>query len=268
MIGASIAIFEAALRSLRRSTGWWSLALAALVAATVGFWPAFKGASGVSEAIDSLPGPVVDALGLRDFGSPAGFLRGNLYELFVPLLFSIAAVAFINGQTAADEAAGRLELFLSQPIRRRNLFATRALACLVVLSVIVAVTIVAQLALDPPVGLTIDAGFVTATAALCGLLAALHGSLAYLVACLRPRPSMVLGVGVGATLAGYVIAALFPISSVLKPWRSISPWDWALGGNPLQTLTEPWRYAALAGASVVLVLVGTFVVSRRDVAAG
>lgn len=264
MIGA---VLVAGLRSLRRSTGWWSIALAALVAATVAFWPAFKGASGISQAIDTLPGPVVDAFGLRDFGTPAGFLRGNLYELFVPLLFGIAAVAFVNGQTAADEAAGRLELFLSQPIRRRALFATRAVASLAALTVIVGVTLAVQLAMDSALGMTIDAGFVAATVLLCGLLGALQGALAYLIACLRPKPSMVLGVGIGATLAGYVVAALFPISSVLKPWRSISPWDWALGGNPLVATTEPWRFAALAAASLVLVLAGTFVLPRRDIAA-
>jgi len=262
----ALVLLLAGLRALRRTTVWWLIAIALLVGATVGFWPAFKGASGISQAIDNLPGAVIDAFGLRDFGTPAGFLRGNLYELFLPLLFSIAGVAFINGQTAADEAAGRLELFLSQPIRRRSLFATRAVGCLIVLAVIVVATIAVQLAADGAVGLVIDGGFVAATAVLCGLLAAVHASLAYLVACLRPQPSMVLGIGVGVTIAGYVVAALFPISSVLKPWRSISPWDWALGGNPLESTSDPWRFAALAGASVALLILGTLVVTRRDVA--
>ena len=43
------------LRAMRRATFWWSLGLAALVAGTMSVWPAFKGSSGISQAIDQLP---------------------------------------------------------------------------------------------------------------------------------------------------------------------------------------------------------------------
>lgn len=262
-----IAVFAFALRSLRRATIAWSVGLAALVAATVAFWPAFKGASGITDAINSLPPAVIDAFGLQNFGSPAGFLRGNLYELFVPLLFGIAVVAMVNGQTAADEAGGRLELFLAEPIPRWHLFLARAAACLVALAAIVVATIVVQVVMDEAIDLVIDPGLVAATAVLCGLLAALFGSIAYLVACLRPKPSLALACGAGLLIAGYVIAALFPISKVLEPWKVISPWNWALGGDPLVQGAEPWRYGVLVAATLVLIAVGTLAVRRRDVAA-
>lgn len=267
-MAASLAVAASALRAVRRSTISWAVAIAALVGATVAFWPAFRGASGISRAIESLPGPVIEAFGLQNFGTPAGFLRGNLYELFVPLLFSVAAVALVNGQTASDESAGRMELLLAQPLGRRPLFLARAGACLVALAAIVVATSVVQVALDAAVGLSIDVQLVLTTALLCGLLAALHGSVAYVVACVRPRPSLVLGAGIGVALAGYVVAALFPISDALSSWKVISPWDWALGGNPLEHPAEPWRYVVLVAAALALVLMGTIEVTRRDVAAG
>ena len=95
------------LSSLRRAAIWWAAGLAALIVVTVAFWPAFRGSSGISEAIGQLPTGIVQAFGLEDFGTPAGFLRGNLYEFFVPLLLAVAVVAFVNGQTAADETNGR-----------------------------------------------------------------------------------------------------------------------------------------------------------------
>ena len=72
-MNAWLALAAAGLRSTRRAIFWWSVALGLTVAATVAFWPAFRGASGISQAIDTLPGPVVQAFGLQDFGSPAGF---------------------------------------------------------------------------------------------------------------------------------------------------------------------------------------------------
>lgn len=267
MTGSGIALLVTSLRAVRRSTFWWSVGIAMLVAATVAFWPAFRGASGISQAIDNLPGGVIDALGLRNFGTPAGFLRGNLYELFIPLLFTGAGVALVNGQTASDEAAGRLELFLAQPVSHRSLFGTRVVASLFALAAIVVATVVVQVVMDAAIGLQIAASYIVATAALCGLLAAVHASVAYLVACLRPRTSLVLGAGIGLAIAGYVVAVLFRISSVLDPWKIISPWEWALGGNPLEQSAEAWRFVVLGGVTLALALLGTLLVGRRDVAA-
>lgn len=264
---AWFALTKASLRSVRRAAFWWSVALALTVVATVAFWPAFRGASGISQAIDTLPGPVVEAFGLQDFGSPAGFLRGNLYELLVPLLFSVAAVALVNGQTASDEAAGRLELMLSQPVERGTLFLARVASCLIALGSVVGVTIIVQLAMDTIADVAVAPDYIVATAVLCGLLALFFGSVSYLIACLRPRPSLVLATGIGLTLAGYLVGALFEISTVLSAWKVISPWQWALGGNPLEQPTDAWRFAILIVLGVVLAAIGTIVVGRRDVAA-
>jgi hypothetical protein len=52
---------------------------------------------------------------------------------------------------------------------------------------------------------------------------------------------------------------------VLAPWRHISPWDWAFGGNSLEQATDLWRYAALAVPSVILTAIGLVAVTRRDI---
>lgn len=256
------------LRALRRGIFWWAFGLASLVAATLAFWPAFKGSSGISQALDQLPAGVVSALGLANFGTPAGYLRGNLYEFFLPLLLAGAAVAFVNGQTAGEEASGRLELWLAQPVDRRSLFLGRAIAALVGLVVLLLVLAVVQLGVDAVVDLRIDTGYLLSTILLSGLLAALHASVAFAIACLRARPSLVLAIGVGLAIAGYLVAALFPLASVLAPWRQISPWDWAFGGDPLEHATDAWRYAALVIPTILFAAVGLVAVARRDVSAG
>jgi ABC-2 type transport system permease protein len=259
------ALLAATLRNLRRSIVAWSIGLAGLIAATVAFWPAFKGASGISAAIDALPSGIVAAFGLQDFGSPAGFLRGNLYELFVPLLFVIAAAVFVGGQTAGEERAGRLELFLSQPITRGRLYLTRLLGAVMGVILIAVVSLAAQLAMDAVMGLSVEGSLVASTVVLCALLAAFHGSVAYVIACLRPSNALAAGIAVGNALAGYVVNALFPLVGELKSWVGVSPWQWALGGDPLVHPAEPWRYLALLLPTVALVAMGTLAVARRDV---
>ena len=255
------------LRQLRRALFGWGIGLAALVAVTVAFWPAFRGSSGISDAIDQLPAGVIDAFGLAGFGTPAGFLRGNLYEFIVPLLLAVAAVAAANSLTAAEEDSGRLEAYLSQPVTRQAVFLGRALALVLWVVAITALVLLTQLASNAVVGLEIDGARVASTVALCGLLGLVFGTLALAVAGWLPRPALVLSIGVAGAVAGYLVSALLPLSDPLEPLSRLSPWNWALGDDPLVNGGDPWRYFALVVPAVMLVLVGVAGFVRRDVRA-
>ena len=75
---AALEVVRSGMRATRRAGITWTVVIASLVIVTMAFWPAFQGSSGISEAIDQLPAGVVQAFGLQDFGTAAGFLRGNL----------------------------------------------------------------------------------------------------------------------------------------------------------------------------------------------
>jgi ABC-2 type transport system permease protein len=76
-----------------------------------------------------------------------------------------------------------------------------------------------------------------------------------------------LAIGVAAAVGGYLIAALFPVSDPLEPVSGLSPWKWALGGDPLVNAAEPWRYAALIAPAFILVGLAVMGFIRRDVRA-
>ncbi len=256
------------LRSLRRSGLVWAFSLGALIALTVAFWPAFQSEGDLSKIVDALPQPVIDAFGLADFGSPAGFLRGNLYAVIVPLLVAVAGVMLTNGQTAGEEDSGRMEAYLAQPVSRQSVFAGRVLGAWLWLLGISVVMLGAQLAADAGFGLAIGADRLVATIVLCLLLGMWYAGLTALIAGWTARPGLALGVGIGLVVTGYVVMALFPVSDVLAPWRHISPWDWALGGDPLVHATDAWRYLALAAPAIAFSVVGMLAFTRRDVQAG
>ena len=171
MTGMTGELVMAPARTIRRATVIWAAAFALLIAGTVAVWPAFKGSSAISHAMDQLPQGVVRAFGLGGFGTPAGFLRGNLYDLFVPLLLTGVAVYFVNSVTAGEEDTGRLELIFAQPVARRAVFAGRAVAALLGLLLLAVVTALVQFGIDAPMGLSIGADRLGATLVLCALLA-------------------------------------------------------------------------------------------------
>ena len=186
---------------------------------------------------------------------------------FWPAFRGSAAVAAANGCTAAEEDAGRMETYLSQPVSRRSVFIGRMVALTVWLAILTSSVLVVQLVSDAVVGLEIDAARVGSTVVLCGLLAFLFGALALAIAGWLPRPSLVLAIGVAAAVGGYLIAALFPLSDVLKPLSNLSPWKWALGGDPLVNAAEPWRSVALVVPVLVLVVLAVVGFNRRDIRA-
>jgi ABC-2 type transport system permease protein len=243
----------------------WALTFALFIVSTVAFWPAFKDASGIQKAFDQLPPSLVQAFGLQDFTSPAGYLRGGLYEVLVPFMFAAAAVMFVNSAMAAEEDAGRLEIIAAQPVTRRALFIGRSLAAAAWLLVLFVVVLLSQLLSDVPFDLRIATERIAATVLLCTLLGAFFAGLALAVAGLTARPGLVLGIGLGVMFFGYLVAVLFPLVDVLKPFARVSPWDWALGGDPLVNETEPWRYVALGAPAVVLAVVGLIGFDRRDI---
>lgn len=267
MIALRPRLVRAPARALRRATVLWAAGLALLVAATIAVWPEFRGSSAISQAMDKLPQGIVKAFGLGGFGTPAGFLRGNLYDFFVPLLLAGVAVFFASSLTAGEEDAGRLELLFAQPVSRRTLFAGRAAAALLCVAALAAVTAAVQFAADAAFGLSIGSDRLGATLVLTALLALFHGSLALAVAGTKARPAVVLGVGMGVAVAGMVIAGLFPLVGGLAPLAHISPWDWALGGDPLTKPTAPWRYLALGLPALAMALFAVWAVGRRDIRA-
>lgn len=268
MSGRAYELVAVALRAARRAGLVWSFSLVILIVLTVAFYPSFSDAAGIDALMEEIPQPLVDAFGLRDFGTPAGFLKGNLYAVLVPLMLAIAGVLLMNGQTATDEDSGRMEPYLAQPVSRAAVFLGRVAGVTVWLLVIGLLMLAAQLASDAIFGLEIGTDRIVATIVLCLLLGAFHAGVAALIAGWTGRPGLVLAVGMALAVAGYVAIALFPISDVLEPWRHVSPWDWALGGDPLKNATEAWRYLALALPALAFIGIGAWAFGRRDVQAG
>ena len=256
------------MRAILRSGLIWSASVAAVIFITVAVWPAFKGNAEISNSIvNSMPSGVIQAFGLENFGSPAGFLRANLYDFFIPLLMAGSAVGFANSLTASEEDSGRLELILAQPVTRHAVFLGRALAVFGWVAIVTVLATLTQFAADLLFDLQIGADRLLATLLLSCLLALFCAGVTLGVAGIRGRGSVALGVGLLVAVGGCIVATLFPISSSLAELAHLSPWDWAFAGDPLSNSTAFWRYLALGLPAIGLTLLAIWAFARRDVSA-
>jgi len=175
------------------------------------------------------------------------------------LVVTIAIIAG-TGAVAGEEAEGTLELLLAQPLSRRRLLLSKALAALAAIPAFAVGLVVVD----------IDIGFGRLVAATVMLLplAALFLALAPWASAAFPTRSAatVVVVVVGVLVASYVLQVFGLNVDFLAGPRHISPFYWA---DASETLRNGFPWARFIGLSVLagaLVAGAIWSFDRRDIA--
>lgn len=257
------------LRDSRRSAGWWTLGMIALVAFTVAFYPSVKGNATFDELFEDLPEAVRALVGAQEgipLTSPPGYLHGRLFSIMVPVLLLTFGVGHGARAIGGSEAEGTLELLLANPVTRRRVVAERYAALMLLLGAVTAALTLSLLALGPPVGL-LDGVRITrllgaATAAFG--LALLHTTLAFAVGCATGRPAPAVAVATSVASGGYLLQGLAAASGGLGAVEALSPWHWYLDRNVLADGLAPIAVIGPIAVAGVLFALGAWRFDRRD----
>jgi ABC-2 type transport system permease protein len=181
----------------------------------------------------------------------------------LPLLVLVLGIGSGARTFAGEEEAGRLELVLSYPLRRRNAVLARAAAVAAEILILSAAGFVALLVLDPVFGL--DLGFWRLAAAMGGLaaLGLFYGWLALGVGASVPSKLLAIAVPAGYAAAAYLVSGLHDLAGWLDPLRFVSPF-WLIGSSPLQDGVDGWGVLVVLAGALAAVAVGAVLVERRD----
>ncbi len=251
-------------RTVRRSTLWWSVGVVGFVIVNLAFWPSLEGSDALAAFGDM--DKLLEAFGAQNIATPSGYVDGQLFALLVPLLFSAMAITIVSGLTAGDENAGRLELVHALPIGRRSVWLGRWTSSMIMLALVSLIGGLATVACLPVFSLTeVSVGRIVGAVVGCALLAAFHGSVAYAVAGAGGSRGLSAGIGILVLVAGYLAAFVLPISASLSGAREWSPWYWAIGDQPVSNGVDPAWMLLVAAITLVLVVVGTQAVDHRDI---
>jgi ABC-2 type transport system permease protein len=260
-------VFTKSLWDARRSLPGWTVAIAGVGLMYAAFWPTMRSPE-MTEALSAYPRDVLAAFNYTDMASPQGYLGGAVYGLLVPLLMAVFAIAWGARAVAGDEDAGTLDLVLAHPVSRRSLAAQRFGALLLGVAVVAGVLLAAMLALRGPFDLgAVATGGLVAINLQLALFGAFFGALAFAVGAATGSRAAALGAGAGAAVLAYLANSVFPQAEVLSWTRTVSPFHWYLGGDPLTEGIGWGGLGALAVATAVLVAAGTLAFTRRDLKA-
>lgn len=249
-------------RDQRRSLALWALAVSAVAAMYIAFWP-LMGDETMEQAIAGMPEEMVIAMGYDRIGTAAGYLTSTVYGLLALFLLWVFAIANGARLIAGEEEAGTLELELTSPVARRQVFAERVLALwLDVLLLVAALTLVAGgmiVALDMEVGVT---GLMAGSTGLF-LVTIGMGTVAMAAGAVTGRRAIGLGVGAALAVLSYVFNAIGPVADA--GWMTtVSPVSWYLEPEPLANGFDVPNLLLLAAIPVVAAVVGLLAFQRRD----
>ncbi len=249
-------IFAESMRQQRRSLLLWSLALAAISALYLSFYPTMGG-DAMDDLVADLPDDMVTALGYDAIGTASGWVTTTVYGLLGPALLLIYAITTGARVIAGEEEAGSLELEAAGPVPRSRILAERVAVLAVSVVVLVAtVTLVCWLLI---LALDMAIPFDRLLAGSAGLLMLTtgFGMVALAVGAGVGRRAPALGFAAVTAVLAFVFDALGPVVEV--QWMSeVSPFYWFLGTDPL-TNGFDWSgliklilvpIVALAGAAI------------------
>ena len=245
------------LRLRRRSAIGYAAGLALYTLVVVALYPSFKN----STALNSLSGSTAAAL----FGvtgqltSPGGWLNGNIYGNFFPLIMLLLTIGYGAASLAGQDEDGTLALMATLPIRRRAIVLQKAWAMALQAFLLAAAVTVCVLA-GRGFQLTVGPGNAVAIAAALTLMGLDFGLITMAVGAATGRRGTALGIGAGLAAASYLLSSLATTISGLRPGRYLSLFYWSVGNDQISkgVSTADFTVLTVAGLCALIAAVAAF----------
>lgn len=263
-------VFSRILRSRKRSLLAWGLGLVGLIGITVGAYPSIAGMDTFDEMLGDYPDFVKEILGLGSglsITEPAGYLNSQFFSNMLPLLFIIFLVAFAARETAGDEGEGTLDLIAAHPIRRTRLMLEKSLAMLAAGTGLAIASIAVFLVMAPAVGMDgVGPGQLFGATVSVFLAAVVFGGLAFGLGAATGSRGITLGIASGYAVVSYILWGLAPLISGLSSLERLSPFFWALAGDPILHGVQLGNAVLMLVVGLGFIALGIWRFDRRDIA--
>jgi len=257
-------LFTRFLRENRRSVIGWGVASASVCFLYLPFYPSMGGPE-LEQLMSRMPSAMLAVFGLSGPLDGVGFTHATIFGLLGTLLLILAAVGWGARAVAGDEESGALELTLSYPVTRAQVALQRALAMLVLTSVLALVVALSIVALSGPAQLNVAPVNALAASTAFWLLGLLFGLVALAAGCLSGRKGAATGAGAVAAVAAYLAQTLGNQVSGLEWLARLSPFEWAFGSEPLRFGFSAGGLGLLAALCALCVVAAVWGLQRRDV---
>lgn len=249
------------LRLRRRSTIGYTVGLALYTLVVVALYPSFK----TSTSLNSLAGSTAAAL----FGvtgpltSPGGWLNGNIYGNFFPLIMLLLTIGYGAAAVAGQDEDGTLALITALPVGRRTILLQKA-GAMAVQALLLAAAVTVCVFIGRGFQLTVSPGHTIAISAAVVLMGLDFGLIAMAVGAATGRRGTALGAGAALAAASYLLSSLASTISGIRPGRYLSLVYWSVGNDQITRGVSLGDFTVLLVVGLCAVLAAVAAFGRAD----
>ena len=235
------------LRLRRRSMTGYAAGMALYTLVVVALYPSFKD----STSLDSLSGSTAAALlGVTgQLTSPGGWLNGNIYGNFFPLIMLLLTIGYGAACLAGQDEDGTLALIATLPAARRAILLQK-LAAMALQALLLAAAVTACVLIGRGFQLTVSPANAVATSIAVVLMGLDFGLVALTAGAATGRRGTALGIASALAAASYLLSALAPAIPAIRPARYLSLFYWSAGNNQIGQGVSAADYAVLITAGL------------------
>ena len=256
---ADITRLELILR--RRSATGYAAGMALYTLVVVALYPSFKN----STSLNGLAGSTAAAL----FGvtgpltSPGGWLNGNIYGNFFPLIMLLLTIGYGAASLAGQDEDGTLALLAVLPLRRRTIVVQKA-AAMAVQALLLAAAVTGCVFIGRAFQLTISPGNAVAISAALVLMGLDFGLVTMAAGAATGRRGTALGIGTSCAAASYLLSSLATTVSWIRPGRYLSLFYWSAGNDQISKGVSAGDFTVLIVTGLCALLAAAVAFRRCD----
>lgn len=212
----------------RVSIMWWCIAIFALIFVTLIVYPPFRDqAEQLQKSFENLPPAAIQLFGgSADFFSPIGYLNSQIFFITLPLALGILAITLGHGLIGKEEQDLTIESLLARPISRTKLLLAKAVAGVIILTLVSTVGLVTILFTAHLVKLEVAGKLMLVTMAACYLLSLSFGVITFLFSAIGRARGAAIGITTFIALGGYIISSLAGTVDWLKNPAKVFPFHY------------------------------------------
>lgn len=249
------------LRLRRRAATGYAAGMALYALVVVALYPSFKS----SASLDSLSGSTAAALlGVTGrLTSPGGWLNGNVYGNFFPLIMLLLTIGYGAACLAGQDEDGTLALVATLPISRRVILLEKLVA-MAVQALLLGAVVTGCVLIGRGFQLTVSPADAAATSVAVVLMGLDFGLVAITAGAATGRRGTALGIASALAAASYLLSALASAIPAIRPARYLSLFYWSVGNDQIGQGVTAADYAVLAAAGLCALGAAVTAFNRAD----
>lgn len=206
----------------------WSFGAFFIIFINMIFYPSFRDdAVALQKSFENLPESAVQLFGgSTDFFSPIGFMNSQIFYLMLPLILGILAIALGSSVIAREEQDKTIESLLARPISRSRFMASKALASIIIITIVTTVSLLTTVIIGRLVDLTIPIMHIVIVSLFCYLMVLNFGAIALLLTATGKARGASIGIASVMALGGYLVGSLSGTVEWLKIPSKIFPFSY------------------------------------------